>query len=66
MIEEVDTCSSPDDNQSIKKDNATDTNASDKNIDDANSNDDYRMFECNICLDTAKDPVVSLCGHLYW
>lgn len=21
---------------------------------------------CNICLDTAKDAVVSLCGHLYW
>ncbi|XP_034941771.1 E3 ubiquitin-protein ligase RNF185-like [Chelonus insularis] len=24
-----------------------------------------RMFECNICLDTAKDAVVSLCGHLF-
>ncbi len=23
-------------------------------------------FECNICLDTASDPVVSMCGHLYW
>ena len=23
------------------------------------------MFECNICLDTAKQPVVSKCGHLY-
>ncbi|XP_049823528.1 E3 ubiquitin-protein ligase RNF185 [Aethina tumida] len=23
------------------------------------------MFECNICLDTAKDAVVSLCGHLF-
>ncbi|KAK9706701.1 hypothetical protein RND81_07G145700 [Saponaria officinalis] len=22
-------------------------------------------FECNICLDTANDPVVTLCGHLY-
>ncbi|XP_011502988.1 PREDICTED: E3 ubiquitin-protein ligase RNF185-like isoform X2 [Ceratosolen solmsi marchali] len=26
---------------------------------------DDRMFECNICLDTAKDAVVSLCGHLF-
>ncbi|VTJ74333.1 Hypothetical predicted protein [Marmota monax] len=23
-------------------------------------------FECNICLDTAKDAVISLCGHLFW
>ena len=23
-------------------------------------------FECNICLDTAKDAVVSRCGHLFW
>lgn len=22
-------------------------------------------FECNICLDSARDPVVTLCGHLY-
>lgn len=22
-------------------------------------------FDCNICLDTARDPVVTLCGHLY-
>jgi hypothetical protein len=24
------------------------------------------LYECNICLDTAQDAVVSLCGHLYW
>ena len=23
-------------------------------------------FECNICLDTAKDAVISMCGHLFW
>ncbi|KAG9146694.1 hypothetical protein Leryth_005045 [Lithospermum erythrorhizon] len=22
-------------------------------------------FDCNICLDTVQDPVVTLCGHLY-
>lgn len=27
---------------------------------------DDNMFECNICLDTAKDAVVSMCGHLFW
>ena len=23
------------------------------------------LFECNICLDTANNPVVTKCGHLY-
>ncbi|KAK6743983.1 hypothetical protein RB195_010966 [Necator americanus] len=27
--------------------------------------DDNARFECNICLDTAKDAVVSMCGHLF-
>lgn len=27
---------------------------------------DERIFECNICLDTARDAVVSMCGHLFW
>lgn len=27
---------------------------------------DEQMFECNICLDTAKDAVISMCGHLFW
>ncbi|XP_076232545.1 E3 ubiquitin-protein ligase RNF185 isoform X2 [Calliopsis andreniformis] len=26
---------------------------------------DNRNFECNICLDTAKDAVISMCGHLF-
>ncbi|CAG9860127.1 unnamed protein product [Phyllotreta striolata] len=26
---------------------------------------DDSMFECNICLDTARDAVVSMCGHLF-
>uniref|UniRef100_W6NGU0 RING-type E3 ubiquitin transferase n=1 Tax=Haemonchus contortus TaxID=6289 RepID=W6NGU0_HAECO len=27
--------------------------------------EDNARFECNICLDTAKDAVVSMCGHLF-
>lgn len=23
-------------------------------------------FECNICLETAREAVISVCGHLYW
>jgi hypothetical protein len=23
-------------------------------------------FECNICLDQVNEPVVTLCGHLFW
>ena len=23
------------------------------------------MFECNICLDVARDAVISMCGHLF-
>ncbi|KAH7512539.1 E3 ubiquitin-protein ligase RMA1H1 [Ziziphus jujuba] len=29
------------------------------------SENDNGSFECNICLDSASDPVVTLCGHLY-
>jgi hypothetical protein len=24
------------------------------------------LFECNICLEMASEPVVTLCGHLFW
>ena len=27
---------------------------------------DSSKFECNICIEVAKDPVVTRCGHLYW
>lgn len=33
---------------------------------DQNEDNDGSVYECNICLDTAHDPVVSMCGHLFW
>ncbi len=27
---------------------------------------DCTRFECNICMDVAKDPIVTPCGHLFW
>ena len=27
--------------------------------------DDRATFDCNICLDRARKPIVTLCGHLY-
>jgi len=33
---------------------------------DGDHGDEERAFECNICLDTAKDAVISMCGHLFW
>lgn len=36
-----------------------------KNDGDEKDRDD-QIFECNICLDTAKDAVISMCGHLFW
>ncbi|XP_065086650.1 E3 ubiquitin-protein ligase RNF185-like [Ochlerotatus camptorhynchus] len=33
--------------------------------DDGEEKKDDSVFECNICLDTAKDAVVSMCGHLF-
>lgn len=46
----------------IKDDN--DAKNSNKTTPDEEKNDDS-MYECNICLDTAKDAVVSMCGHLF-
>lgn len=31
--------------------------------DEAENNGNY---DCNICLDMAKDSVVTYCGHLFW
>lgn len=33
---------------------------------DAQNHHSDSTFECNICLDTAREAVISLCGHLFW
>ena len=38
--------------------------SSEPGADDKNST--LSAYECNICLETASEPVVTLCGHLYW
>lgn len=30
------------------------------------SDDEGSAFDCNICLDAATEPVVTMCGHLFW
>ncbi len=30
-----------------------------------NSSPSASQYECNICLDTARDAVISMCGHLF-
>lgn len=44
---------------------ATDTSNARQTNDANNTKKDDSMFECNICLDTAKEAVVSMCGHLF-
>ncbi|VDK56802.1 unnamed protein product [Anisakis simplex] len=39
-----------------------DTSQSEQN---KKKDDEGGRFECNICLDTARDAVVSMCGHLF-
>uniref|UniRef100_T2M753 RING-type E3 ubiquitin transferase n=1 Tax=Hydra vulgaris TaxID=6087 RepID=T2M753_HYDVU len=36
-----------------------------KNCKTEDERKDNSSFECNICLDIAQDPVVSMCGHLF-
>lgn len=41
------------------------TRASEGLFSTRNDGNDAGDFECNICFDLARDPVITLCGHLY-
>ncbi|RXG52329.1 Tubulin beta-2 chain [Armadillidium vulgare] len=46
-----------------KSENTNEGNKSDE--EDEKEKSTSSSFECNICLDTAKDAVISMCGHLF-
>lgn len=48
---------------STKTSNTTDEPQKNENGEEEKSDD--KILECNICLDTARDAVVSMCGHLF-
>lgn len=53
-------------NENEPNDNPTEgASAKDSANEKGDEKRDDSMFECNICLDTAKDAVVSMCGHLF-
>jgi len=45
-------------------DSNNNNNNSDTNNNNDNNNNDS-TFECNICLESAAQPVITMCGHLY-
>jgi E3 ubiquitin-protein ligase RNF5 len=50
---------------SSKKFDSNSSTSNNDNSKDGEEKKDDSIFECNICLDTAKDAVVSVCGHLF-
>ncbi|CAJ0941182.1 unnamed protein product, partial [Mesorhabditis belari] len=53
-------------------DTSSNEQGSSKQADDPNgsgfapeSSSNNETYDCNICLDTAKDPVITMCGHLF-
>jgi len=51
--------------QSLKGNMAAKTEGASTKYEETEDNNDNSNFECNICLDVAKEAVISLCGHLF-
>lgn len=49
-----------------KKTENSQSNNSNKSSSNNNNDDRNRFFECNVCFDIVNEPVLTLCGHLFW
>jgi len=56
---------SPKVNPEAESKEAEDVKNEEKTHNEDDENTSSRAFECNICLDTASDAVISMCGHLF-
>ena len=45
--------------------NSNNNNSSSNNNNNNNTENPNSQYECNICLDVARDAVISMCGHLF-
>lgn len=46
---------------------ASSSNERSNSNENSNGNgEENSMFECNICLEQSTEPVITLCGHLFW
>lgn len=50
----------------VKSPIKTKSSMSNVKTDKPNEDNPESAFECNICLETAKNAVISMCGHLFW
>lgn len=64
---EIPSSSSNDPSQTPNPSSTNEASSPSGQVDASNSNSGGvdSNFECNICLDTARDAVVSMCGHLF-
>ncbi len=52
-------------NSDTSNNNNNEESSGDKTTKEENKESANSQFECNICLDVARDAVISMCGHLF-